>query len=330
MSLRHIRGTSIVVLPSGQQLDFMEDSLPMTEPNFQSLIRLLENGAKVEAIEEEDAEITVRVVAGIDLTPHPPELLLLKTTLKRSVEVENFLNSPLAAAAILRPVKRGIILVDIMDYSKGDTVMQAAFLSIFQLAIKEQLRLQRTFAKDEFVDQIVPTGDGCYIVFHESVNDRFFRVVFGLLSSMNVVQNRILKAIGRDHKSGKRVDLRVGCEIGETDFFFDISGNRNCFGPGMNEAARILSCGEAAIQKRFPDHPTGGSIFLGANVHPQARALHQWLTSIQPGTRLRPLGNLKDKHHSSRNVWWMTGVSKFISPNLFSFQELLSRLEANS
>lgn len=294
-----------------------------TRSELEKLTLLLKNGVKIDSIEQQGDATTLRLISGVNLTPSPPQLLMGEVVLKTSPELQTFLASGLVDTALYHPVQRGIVLADMVAYSKGDTALQAAYLSTFGLAITSALEFARIFSKTKTVEQIIPTGDGCYIVFDKSLNDRFFRVVFGMIARMQHVQNRILKQAGLPYGAGERIHLRLSCELGETDFFYDLAGNRNCFGTGMNEASRILSCGTQEANKRFQGESTEDSIFLGEKVFPQAERLQAWLSKICLGTQLDPLGDLIDKHDMSRKVWWMRGMSKAFGLGLFSFNELI-------
>ncbi len=287
------------------------------------LEKLIKSGAKIYSLEHQGDHSYVSIIRGVDGTISPPEVLVTKYKVKKSTQLDNFIANDFVQHAFFKPTNRGVILVDIVGYSKGNTLLQSAFLVAFQNALHEIISVQEIYTKGNFIEQIIPTGDGCYLVFHESLNDRFLKAAFGILSSMHVTQNRLLKEMGKDFKNDKeRITLRVGCELGETDFFYDLSGNRNCFGVGMNEAARILSCGHKNVETSFPDKSNDNTLFIGENVINQAKLLFDWLKQISPGTDLKELGSLTDKHGMSRNVYWMYGFSKYMAVNLFSPEEL--------
>lgn len=283
---------------------------------------LLQGGAKIHSVKEDNEYIYVSVIRGVDLSLSPPEVLVSKCKMNKSDQLKEFLLSDSTQNSQFLPRNRGIILIDIAEYSRGNSLLQSAFLVSFQNAIKEILSVHEIYSKGKFIEQIIPTGDGCYIIFHDSLNDRFFRIAFGIISIMHVKQNQLLKEFKREFKAGNRVGIRVGCELGETDFFYDISGNRNCFGTGMNEAARILSCGHNEVTRSYREKSDLNTIFFGENVLKQARDLRKWLISSSPNSQLDELGSLADKHGDRRNVYWMHSFSKYLAINLFTPQEL--------
>lgn len=292
------------------------------DEGIDNLKYLFQGGGKIHSVEEDNEYIYVSVIRGVDLSPSTPEVLVSKYKMNKSEELKKFLLSDTAQNSQFSPKNRGIILIDIAEYSRGNSLLQSAFLVAFQNAIKEILSVHEIYSKGKFIEQIIPTGDGCYIVFHDSLNDRFFRIAFGIISSMHVKQNQLLKEFGREFKSVNRIGIRVGCELGETDFFHDISDNRNCFGTGLNEAARILSCGHKEVTRLYSEKSDLNTIFFGENLLPQARKLHKWLISISSNTQIEHLGSLSDKHGDTRNVYWMHGFSKYFAVNLFTPREL--------
>lgn len=294
--------------------------------DIDNLKLLLKNCVKIYNIEYTDKEVKIGVIRGVDITSMQPEVLVTNCNVKKTSDIENLLASDIVKQKIYNPINRGIILVDIVGYSKGDTLMQGVYLQIFQNAINRTLSFLEIYTKGKFVEQIVASGDGCYIIFNEELNDRFFKVVFGIISQFHVLQNQVLKEFSRSFKEGDRIKLRIGCVIGETDFFTDLSGNRNCFGTGMNEAARILSCGEKEAKKIHSDEVTDiteNTIFIGESVYPQSNQIILWLTNnLNQKCYLDELGNLEDKHGTKRKVWWMRGLSLYFALNLFSPEDL--------
>ncbi len=179
------------------------------------LEKLIKNGAKICSLEHQGEYSYVSIIRGVDVTISPPEVLVTKYIVEKSTQLDNFIANDFVQHAFLRPTNRGVILVDIVGYSKGDTFLQSAFLVAFQDALHEIISVQEIYTKGNFIEQIIPTGDGCYLVFHESLNDRFLKAAFGLLSSMYVTQNRLLKEMGKDFKNdNERITLRVGCNGG--------------------------------------------------------------------------------------------------------------------
>lgn len=305
-----------------------EDTNDNSEQVIEIISKDISNGSKIYSIEDKGDYIYVSTIKGVDMSETSPNVLVNKYNIKKTPIINDFLSSETISTASLNPLKRGIILIDIIGYSKGNTLLQGAYLSIFNEAINSILETQQIFAKDNIIEQIIPTGDGCYLVCNESINDRFFRLVFGILSNFHVHQNRVLKDMGLPYKSGKRLAIRVGCILGEVDFITDVSGNRNCFGIGMNEAARVLSCGQKYVKEEL-SKPDENTLFFDDSVLQQAQGIVKWIKDItsdkNPAIEIIELGMLEDKHHFKRNVWWMCNIPQHVAVQLYSTQELYNQ-----
>lgn len=130
-------------------------------------------------------------------------------------------------------------------------------------------------------------------------------------SEMYCLQGRWLKKLNRKD-TGARIKIRMACEIGEVDFFIDSTKNRNCYGIGINEAERILSCGKKEVQEKYPNQVAEGTVFIGEKVLGQASNIMNYLNSISsspPDVKIINLGELvDDKHNEKRRVWWIIGL----------------------
>ncbi len=171
------------------------------------------------------------------------------------------------------------------------------------------------------VEQIIPTGDGCYIIFNEKLNDRFFNIVFGILGNFKVIQKKFNQFSRCPNDENNEIYLRVGCELGETDFFYDLNSQKNCFGVGMNEAARILSCGQKHLKENEDNSDKEDVIFLGEKVLPQAQTVYDHYSKSTPEVSLTDFGVLEAKHQQKRRVWCFRGMSKnlaFFDQNMWT------------
>lgn len=119
-------------------------------------------------------------------------------------------------------------------------------------------------------------------------------------------QDDVLKKFSEKHDSKNKLHLRISCTLGETDFFYDISGNRNCYGIGLNEAARILFSGQNEILTKYSNEDSLDSVFFDKTVLNQASSLIKSLTknsSYFP--TIKDLGYIADKHDKKRQIWWL-------------------------
>lgn len=230
--------------------------------------------------------------------------------------MKEFLAGDFVKDAIYNPTPRGIALVDMVGYSRGSTAVQSFFLMVLKCAIKRSVTFP--VLKQEDVELIIPTGDGCYIVFNELSNDNFLMAVLRIFCEFKRVQNLMNQMSGCPTKENNETYLRIGCELGETDFFYDINDNKNCYGVGMNEAARILSCGQSALEDEKVE--SRDSLFYGESVAPQAERIRHNYTAINKTLEINDLGALPDKHGKTRKVWWMRNLPRhflFVSNDNF-------------
>ena len=274
----------------------------MSEDVVEKIRVLLELGGKISKINDTGSEIDIDIITGLDQTGSELEAIPITWRLPASKELKEFLDCDFVKDAIYNPTVRGIVLIDMVGYSKGDTPVQAFFLTVFKSSIKNTL-------KPPFLDRanlqlIIPTGDGCYIVFNECLNEKFLSYVFPIFAEFKRIQRLMNEKSGCPVSGSNEIHLRIACELGETDFFYDINKNKNCYGDGMNEAARILSCGQAEVGGRA----SRDSIFFGEKVANQAERLRHQYSATGHELEITNLGLLHDKHCKSRNVWWMRNL----------------------
>lgn len=276
----------------------------MSEIAVEKLKQLLELGGKVSRIQETGTEMQIDVITGLDSTGSELEAIPITVSLAISKELKEFLSGDFVKDATYNPTQRGIVLVDMVGYSKGDTPVQSFFLMVLKCAIKRALT--SPVFKQGDVDLIIPTGDGCYIIFNKCLNDKILEAAFRIFREFKEIQNLMKIKSGCPINKNNELYLRIGCELGETDFFFDINDNKNCYGDGMNEAARILSCGQSEVEKKELD--SRDSIFCGESVVPQAERIIQRDARTNKTLEFIDLGVLSDKHCQERNVWWMRNL----------------------
>ena len=215
--------------------------------------------------------------------------------------------------SLFSPRERGVLLIDVVDYSKYDILYQSSVLSIFNQALKYSLQKFRKFSGENCLEQIIPTGDGCYMVFSECVNDYFLKAVYMLFSEMNNMQDTLIGKYSDPPNKCEKMDLRFGDSIGQTDFFYDPAGRKNCYGTGMNETERILSLGRKqaeSISANASDN-TVDSFFVDWSLREQAEELVNILNEKGHLTELVDLGIISDKHGLERSVGWLRHLPPF-------------------
>jgi hypothetical protein len=277
---------------------------------------IIDSGIKIHSVDEESRKI--EIIGGVEISGEKSEVLISSHQITFDEELKAFTNSAKFRNALFSPLERGIILIDIAGYSKGNTLHQAAVLTIFNQVIKHTLDILKEYSGRQLVEQVVPTGDGCYIVLNECINDKFFRALLTINSAMHTVQNKILERFSKDNRSCEKLRIRTGCTINETDFFYDAAGNRNCYGTGMNEAARILSYGQKTAESLNPGTGTYDTIFFDDSIYSQAKPIIDVMKKIKRDLELVDLGKVADKHGITRRIWWLRNMPRYLSFNLFS------------
>jgi hypothetical protein len=267
---------------------------------------------KVLEIRDEGGYTLVTVVRGMSLGKEP---LVLADALKyaKSPELDAFLASPEIQQKLFKPSKRGIVLVDVAGYSKFDTRGESAILTMFYEGLQLAKRSQDLFSRDPKIDQIVPTGDGCFIVFKPDVTGRILQSVFSIQSSFYCHQKRLLKKNGKDG-IGEVLGIRLACHIGDVDFITDAAGNRNAYGTGLNETTRILQYGRPALKERLNGEDPIGVAFFSNELDSQAKPLIKFFQQLGKGdTKFVDLGKVTAKHDLELELRCFTNLSNHVA-----------------
>lgn len=272
---------------------------------------IIGSGIKIHSANQEIQQ--VRIINGLEKQNEKAEVYISAHNIPFDEELKEFIQSEKFQNALFRPVRRGILLIDIAGFSKGDTLHQAAVLSVFNQVIKYSLDALKSFSDRPVVEQIIPTGDGCYIVFNEDINSTFFRAVLTINSAMHAVQGKIAERFEKNGKEYDKLRVRIGCTLQETDFFYDVTGQRNCYGVGMNEAARILSYGQKEAELRFQNTDTIGSLFFDETLMEQAKPILDTLKKIQRNMIFEKMCDVADKHGITRTIYWLNNLPRNLS-----------------
>jgi len=282
----------------------------MTEAqkNLENIRKAASGWHKLLQIRKEGEQTIVTIVRGFR-GGESPEIFADDWRLATSPELDAFLASPEIQQKLYQPSKRGIVLVDIAGYSKYDTKSQSAILSMFYEGLRLSTFSNDLFSRDSNVDQVVPTGDGCYIIYKPNVADRVLRSVFGIHASFYIHQMRMLRG-KTDLKAVEPLGIRFACHVGEVDFIVDAAEHRNAYGTGLNEAARILAGGREALKKKTGEDPTG-VVYFDKVLEPQAKPFCQHFASFKNiSLKLVDFGRVKVKHDLEFDLQCLTGLPK--------------------
>ncbi|HEY1661704.1 MAG TPA: hypothetical protein VGI03_04735 [Verrucomicrobiae bacterium] len=281
---------------------------------------------KVLEIRDDDGHTLVTVVRGLSLGEEP---LVLADALKyaKSPELDAFLASPEIQQKLYRPSKRGIVLVDVADYSTFDTRGQSAILTMFYESLQLAKFSQDVFSREPNIDQIVPTGDGCFIVFKPNVTSRVLQSVFSIQSSFYCHQKKLLRKNGKESIT-KVLGIRLACHVGDVDFIVDAAGNRNAYGTGMNETARILQYGRPTLKEKLNGEDPTGTAFFSSELDLQAQPLIRRFEQLQSKNievKLVDLGKVNAKHDLELELRCFVNLPNHVS---FTFDSVIKPDEA--
>lgn len=293
----------------------------MTKEQQDNLKKEAKTWHKLLAVEREGNKVLITVVRGLSLGSDP---LVLADTFRLDVspELDAFLATPEIQQKLFRPSKRGIVLVDVAGYSKFDTRGQSAILTTFYEGLQLAQFSNDLFSRDPSIDQIIPTGDGCFIVFKSEVTGRILQSVFSIQSSIYTHQRRLLKKSGKSDIA-EVLGIRLACHVGEVDFIIDAAGNRNAYGTGLNETARILQYGRPALKEKLGGADPTGVAFFDKEMDSQAKPLIQFFDSLKNGeVKLIDLGTVKAKHDLELELRCFTNLPNHVG---FPFNSPMSQ-----
>jgi hypothetical protein len=253
---------------------------------------------KLLAIHQDGDDTVVTVVRGLCLG-HEPSVLADELRFVSSPELTSFLAAPEIQQKLFRPSQRGIVLVDVAGYSKFDTRGQSGILTILYEGLQLAKFSSELCSRGPSIDQIVPTGDGCFIIFKPASSDRLLQSVFSIQSSFYCHQKGLLRMRGKQHLNV--LGIRLACHVGDVDFIIDSAGSRNAYGTGLNEAARILQYGPPALEKNSAAKQPPGSLFSARN---WIRKPDRLLIFLTGGRRAPGRSNSSTWAGSGANTTW--------------------------
>jgi hypothetical protein len=269
---------------------------------------------KLLAIHQDGDDTVVTVVRGLCLG-HEPSVLADELRFVSSPELTAFLATPEIQQKLFRPSQRGIVLVDVAGYSKFDTRGQSGILTILYEGLQLAKFSSELFSRGPSIDQIIPTGDGCFIIFKPASSDRLLQSVFSIQSSFYCHQKGLLRMRGKQHLNV--LGIRLACHVGDVDFIIDSAGSRNAYGTGLNEAARILQYGPPALEKQLGGEAPTGVAFFSKALDSQARPIIDFFDrrpSRAGQVKFIDLGRVRGKHDLELELRCFTNI-----PNHFGF-----------
>ncbi|MCR5698014.1 MAG: hypothetical protein K6G52_00075 [Treponemataceae bacterium] len=200
-----------------------------------------------------------------------------------------------------------VILIDIVNFSKNDSKTQFADIIIFQRYVRTFIFSRNfSFGKKINIENFVPTGDGCYMIAAKC--DVHLAVNF-LITMIAGFQNLL------DYQN-KPMGIRCSALIGECIPFMDLAIHKNFVGEGMNEAARVLTYGQEALETRYiaEGHTeeeakaySKNSLFLGQSLYSES---DKALFDGEKISDCHLLEAVADKHGKKRDILVLRGIKK--------------------
>jgi hypothetical protein len=298
-------GSTVFDTGRGEQSD-------MSELQLDSLKREAATWHKVLEVAHSGDTVSITVVRGLNLGLGPL-MIADQFNLKRTPQLEAYLSSPEFQRKLFSPSKRGIVLVDVAGYSKYDTRGQSAILTMFYEGLQLAKFSNDVFSREPSIDQIVPTGDGCFVVFKPEVTDRVMKALFSIHASFYSHQRRLLKHFGKANVE-KVLGIRLACHVGDVDFIVDAAGNRNAYGTGLNEASRILHYGREALRKELGGQDPTSVAFYKKELDSQAGPLIAVLMGLSNAdAKLVDLGSVTAKHGLELEMRCLMNLPKHVA-----------------
>lgn len=198
-----------------------------------------------------------------------------------------------------------IILIDIVGFSKSTTRQQVYDIYLFQrFLVSQVLSSKFDFSKHINISQFIPTGDGCYIVADECKPEVALKFLIALIKNYEYLQQ----------EEDNPRSLRISAEIGNCVPFIDMAKRKNYIGEGMNEAARILSYGQKALEDKFMNDNPGCSVEQSKIYSRNCLYLSQAFDGVideykENCNSVIPFSNVADKHGKTRNLTVMEKIN---------------------
>ena len=271
--------------------------------SLRELRSLIRSGVKIVNIDIDNQEI--KFIECVIVQDSETKPFFISIPIEEGDEFQAVMQSKRFRDSLFAPKDRAVLLIDVAGYSRYDTLYQSSVLSLFNQAFKYSLKKLKRLSGSNCLEQIIPTGDGCFVIFNECVNDYLLKAAYILFSEMNKMQDKLIGKFSEQPNLCEKMYLRFSVTIGQTDFFYDPTGKRNCYGTGMNEAERILSLGRDRLVKELKDINTVDSFLIHGNLYEQAKELLEVLRLKGHVPELVDLGIVTDKHGLKRPISWL-------------------------
>lgn len=201
--------------------------------------------------------------------------------------------SPEGEREYFRPVKRCVLDLDIVEFTKREMVEQVLVISALHRAFLDAEESPSV----ELPEIKIPTGDGCILVFQHTHDALTYAAAIAQWT----------EEFNRTAKWGK-LHFRMGMDLGPVQWVRDLRGNWNYVGDAINNANRVRS----TIGDDMDD-----VIYVSYNVYEA--------TLGSAKAFLFPMGRRRDKHGEMHRVFHYNYHAQVIFA--FGFEEELKRIE---
>ena len=211
---------------------------------------------------------------------------------------------PLSITADIPSENKLIILIDIVGFSKGTTREQVYKIYSFEHYVIKHVLSNLFDHKNRIrINQFIPTGDGCYIVADECEPEIALDFLTALVRGFQYIKT----------DNEEPWALRVSALYGECVPFLDLARHKNFVGEGMNEAARILSYGQTALESKFlEENPelkkTDAKLFSRNSLYVGESLTEELKKYSETGKNIFCLKQIPDKHGKCRDITVLQGL----------------------
>lgn len=200
-----------------------------------------------------------------------------------------------------------IILIDIVGFSKSTTREQVYNIYLFQRFLFASILNNKInkFSNRIKISQFIPTGDGCYIVANKCDPEIALDFIIKILNGFTKLKDT----------QGNKMYLRVSAIIGKCVPFMDLAKHINYIGEGMNEAARVLSYGQNALEDFYSKENSKASKYDLKCYSRNSIYLDDSLVSgikeyEDKYEKLILLKQIADKHGKKRDITVLKGIKE--------------------
>ena len=146
------------------------------EKSLKELKSLIRSGVKIVDVDSDNKKI--RFIECVMVEDNVTKPYFINIPFHESKEFQDVMQSKRFEESLFAPIDRAVLLIDVAGYSRYDTLYQSSVLSLFNQAFKHSLKQFKRLSGNDCLEQIIPTGDGCFVVFNECVNEYVLKAAY--------------------------------------------------------------------------------------------------------------------------------------------------------